>query len=221
MSTQPPFPSKLVFASYLVYSPKGLSDVSGQSRNVCYSVKNNGTIQGIRSIERLATRVAESREEFPFLGEILDRKCILVPVPRSSLMQPGTLWPSDVICDELSKNNLGAKVRLLRRHKPAPKSSTAGPGGRPDPEVHFETTVLDPNAIELFQVPKSIVLVDDVITRGSTFIGMCARVRTQFPNVSIYAFALIRTESYNDIESVRSPVRGVINYEVGRLHRVP
>lgn len=221
MSNQPPFPSKLIFASYLVYSPRKDTDVARLSRNVCYSVKNNGLIDGVRSIGRLATRVAESREEFPFLGEILNGSGILVPIPRSSLMQPGSLWPADVLCDDLSAVGLGVKVQLLRRHSPAPKSSTAQPGERPSPDVHFETTSLNLNAIELFQVPKSIVLVDDVLTRGSTFIGMCARVRTQFPGVPIYAFSLIRTESYEDIQSVRAPTQGVITYEAGRLNRTP
>jgi hypothetical protein len=66
-----------------------------------------------------------------------------------------------------------------------------------------------------------ITLVDDVVTRGASFIGMYARLREAYPNAPIRCFALIRTISTGEIDAILDPVHGEIRYENNRLSRVP
>jgi hypothetical protein len=56
----------------------------------------------------------------------------------------------------------------LKRVKPVTKSATAAGGQRPDPDVHYES--LEVNQQGMLTVTTSITVVDDVITRGSTFL---------------------------------------------------
>jgi hypothetical protein len=89
---------------------------------------------------------------------------------------------------------------------------------RPGPEQHFESTIIDnevPNLIE-----KPFTLVDDIITRGSIFVGMYRRLAEAFPRRKISCFALIRTESDGEIEKFKDPVQGTITrYTSGKLWR--
>jgi orotate phosphoribosyltransferase len=48
------------------------------------------------------------------------------------------------------------------------------------------------------KAPDRVLLVDDVITRGATLIAAAARLREAFPDVSIQAFALARTDAMGD-----------------------
>jgi hypothetical protein len=66
-----------------------------------------------------------------------------------------------------------------------------------------------------------ITLVDDVVTRGASFVGMYARLREAYPNARIHCFALIRTISSGEIDAILDPVQGEIRYENDRLSRIP
>lgn len=66
-----------------------------------------------------------------------------------------------------------------------------------------------------------ITLVDDVVTRGASFIGVYARLQEAYPNAQIRCFALIRTISSGEINEILDPVYGEIRYEDDRLFRVP
>lgn len=46
--------------------------------------------------------------------------------------------------------------------------------------------------------PESILLVDDLVTRGSTFLGAAYRIAESYPNARIKAFAAMRTVSNLD-----------------------
>jgi orotate phosphoribosyltransferase-like protein len=71
-------------------------------------------------------------------------------------------------------------------------------------------------------MPESITVVDDVITRGSSFVGAYPRLRSAFPGIPIHCFALVRTISGRDIDGILDPVAGLITHENGqRLHREP
>ena len=108
---------------------------------------------------------------------------------------------------------------IVRRVKPVQKSSHASRGGRPDPEDHYESVeVTTANLIS----PDIITLVDDVITRGSTLMGVHERVRAAYPNATIHCFALVRTISGDDIDTILDPVEGTISYgHDGVLRRRP
>ena len=71
------------------------------------------------------------------------------------------------------------------------------------------------------QIPKAVTVVDDVITRGSTFVGAMPHLESLFGSIPIRCFALVRTMSFGDIQQLREPVEGVISYQHGNLHRQP
>jgi orotate phosphoribosyltransferase-like protein len=100
------------------------------------------------------------------------------------------------------------------------KSAGAAQGKRPMPPDHFESTSL---ATQLsLSGEKKITIVDDVITRGSTLVGMSPHVVAGFPDCGIRCFALVRTISGVEVETLEAPVIGSIEYNGGNyLHREP
>jgi hypothetical protein len=66
-----------------------------------------------------------------------------------------------------------------------------------------------------------ITLVDAVIIRGSTFLGMYQRLVEAFPLAQIRCFALVRTMSGAEVDRVMSPVEGVIAFDGTNLQRWP
>lgn len=222
-------PSRLEFASFLQYSPQGKSQTSRASKTICLAVKNDSPlltrfggekklVPAIRTAVGMVQRFKTSSHLFDdFLGP--DR--ILIPVPRSApLSRADALWPARRICDELVSQSLGAEVLpALIRQAAVTKSASAAKGSRPLPPAHFESTTV---AAEMpISHKRKITIVDDVITRGSTFVGMQPHVLEAFPGYDIRCFALIRTMSGIEIETFEAPAVGEIDYSGNYLHREP
>lgn len=55
-----------------------------------------------------------------------------------------------------------------------------------------------------------IVLVDDVVTRGSTFLAAASRISEVYPDHEIKVFALVRTVSRGAVDEMVSPRVGTI-----------
>jgi predicted amidophosphoribosyltransferase len=132
----------------------------------------------------------------------------------------GALWPARRIAEELLRRGLGGEARnLLVRHEPIEKSALQRVGSkRPSPEDHIRTIAVE----DPFQVrAHRIVLVDDVVTRGSTLLGCATLLLRVLPSVQVFAFAAVRTMSDMEIEHMLAPVTGKIRLTNGRLHREP
>jgi hypothetical protein len=214
------FPSKIDFASFLQYAPRGSSAVSGSSRDVAYKVKQDGYVNGVRIIDHSAKRLAEELPNFPFLTSYFNDEVTLVPAPRSSPLVQNALWVPQRLAHAIKARGLAANVLpCLERIQPVQKSATAGPGQRPEPEAHYDSVEVKKQGI-LF-TPKAITIVDDVITRGSTFFGLAKRLEEAFPGVQIRCFALIRTISGADVPTILAPVEGSISLVGGQLSRYP
>jgi hypothetical protein len=223
-----PFPSEISYTAFLQYSPRGISKTSVSSRAVTGAIKNDTFIQfikdgkpvSVRGIEYVVSLISREMENYPFLRECLGPEFALVPIPRSAPLRiKDALWPSRRICEALVAAGLGAEVLpLLNRRTAVQKAATADKGMRPEPEQHYESTVIDNNVPSLLERP--ITLVDDVITRGSSFVGMFRRITEAFPKRKISCFALVRTESEGEIVTLKSPVQGTITrYPSGKLWR--
>jgi hypothetical protein len=223
-----PFPSELTYSAFLKYSPRGTSKVSNQSRAICGAVKNDsflsiqkdGNVENVRAIEWVVSALKRELDNFPFFRECFNPEVALVPVPRSApLSNKDALWPSRRICEALVAVGLGAEVApMLKRITAVQKAATAAKGMRPGPEQHFESTIIDNEVPNLIKRP--FTLVDDIITRGSIFVGMYRRLAEAFPRRKISCFALIRTESDGEIEKFKDPVQGTITrYPSGKLWR--
>lgn len=221
------FPSKLSYVSFLQYSPRGTSKVAENSRAIRDAIKSDsylypmrdGKRTVVRGIEYVVAALPKDLPHFAFLRECLGPHVALVPIPRSAPLTKGALWPSQRICEELVKVGLGAEVLpLLKRVTAVQKAATAGPGMRPGPEQHYESTIIDNEVPSLIERP--LTLVDDFVTRGASFVGMFRRVKEAFPNREIRCFALVRTESTAEITTYRAPVEGtIIRNQWGGLQR--
>jgi hypothetical protein len=72
------------------------------------------------------------------------------------------------------------------------------------------------------QAPVSILLVDDVITKGRTLLAAATRVQEAFPGTPIRAFALLRTLGMvAEVERLLDPCVGRIRWRAGDAHRAP
>src|SRR5512142_1992836 len=90
-----PFPSRLPFAAFLQYSPRGTSAISKHSKDVTLAIKRDSFIRGHRVIDFAARRIREERANPPFLSAYFNGSVTLVPAPRSSpVKDPKALWPA-------------------------------------------------------------------------------------------------------------------------------
>lgn len=131
---------------------------------------------------------------------------VLVPSPRSSPLVEGGLWPADLICRELVKFGLAARVEpALRRTKAIPKSAFAKPGERPTVTTHLESMEVVPWP----SADRHVTIVDDVITKGRTLYAGCVLMQEAVPGVDVRAFGLISTSQ--NFTKILDPVEGHLN----------
>lgn len=196
--------SSVPFASLLVYSPRGRSEVSRHSRRVRDAVKQ-GRLDVLEDAAARAQALLGSKGLDAFLGPDV----VLVPAPRSSPLTKGALWPAERICQVLSQHGLGRDViPSLRRTVAVPKSAFARSGERPDAQRHYDTMAVEP--ILLLRTARMTV-VDDVITKGATLLAGASRLAEAWPDADVRTFALLRTMGLiPDIDRVVDPCVGVI-----------
>jgi hypothetical protein len=213
-----PFPSKLPFFSLLQYAPRGTSETSRQSCKIVHAIKTNANwkVQGqtVNIVAYTTRRAAETVASSNILAPCFGPNVLLIPMPRSSLQKSGALWPSLVICEALKAEGLGGEIDpCLKRTVPVQRAAIAAPGQRPDPIDHYNSVGVERDSL---LVPEQITIVDDVITRGSSFVGVFPRIEDAFPGVPIRCFAVVRTISEGDIETILDPVEGIITSENGK-----
>jgi len=174
-----------------------------------------------RIIPYCARKLAEETPNYECLRACFSGAVVLVPMPRKAPLVPGGLWPSLKLCQAIQRQGLAQQViPLLLRTKAIRKSATSSKGERPSPEEHFATLAVEENR-PLLATGCHFIIVDDFITRGSTMLAAYTRLREAFPNSMISSFALVRTMSDVELNSIVAPVDGVITYKNGFLHREP
>lgn len=183
MSSESPLPSEVEFASFLVYNPNARafsSEVSALSRRICSAVKKE-TAQWARA-QRLGPRVrAELGEDI--VQRFLPPDATLVPMPgHAPSKDRNSHWPARVLCEEFVGAGLGAKwLPLLSRVRNVGKAATSPSEERPSAEVQYDSMV----AIGDMEAGSSVVVVDDVITRGATMLAAIAKLREVLPNATV------------------------------------
>jgi hypothetical protein len=174
-----------------------------------FALKTNGAIGD--PARGIAGEIAEHVRRDPahrILEKVLSGRATLVPTPKSSLLAKGGLWVPFELAQAFLQAGLGDRVAcLLERAEPLPKSATSLAAHRPLARNHFETLRLHRDLLE----PEEILLVDDVVTRGSTLLGSASRLAEAFPKARIHAFAAMRTISEaSDFVQVVEPIMGKI-----------
>ncbi len=210
----------LEYGSLLSYTPLDSSEPPPEIQNandVMYAIKNDSFIEEppVLTSEWIARTVQENRKSLPFSG-FFQPDTILVPVPKSSLAHPGSLWVPERIASALVKKGMGKQViACLARTTPIRKAAWSGASHRPRPSEQYQTMGVQGSISEL--KPEEIVLVDDIVTRGATFLGAANRLVEAFPETRIRVFAAMRTVSNaSEFEALYKPVSGTIMYREDR-----
>ena len=210
---------KLEFGSIYGYSPRGNSDTEQISRNLMMSLKGDSFVSNppILTSQYISNALHEDMKKLPF-ADFFKADPILVPVPNSSLMLPGTLWVSERLAKAMHENGLGTDViPCLSRKFPLRKSATSLASNRPKAEEHFESLEVQ----KILSDPHEILLVDDIITRGATILGAANRLKKVYPDVRIRAFAAVRTISSPPFNHIYDPCRGTITLSDQDTFRLP
>ena len=205
-----PLLSQVSFGSHLVYSPRGVSDISQKSRSICRCVKEDSflTVHGEpeRAIPFIVRRLKAKLQASP-LQYLLTDNIVFVPAPRSSPLQLNSLDPPQLICDALTRELGHPTMRLLERTVQVPKAAFSKPADRPKARQHYETIRAIPEMCDA----EHIILVDDVITRGSMTIGCASRLAEAHQRAKVSALAIIRTMSQGEVATIEDICAGAIN----------
>lgn len=208
--------TNLDYASYFAYNPK--PDSKKNSQHAQAEVRklkrdqalNDGTCQSKHLVDLMSRQLEKSR-----LCDFFKSKPVLVPVPKSSPMKPDTLWVPQRIATSMAKAGLGSSVQTcLKRASPVSKSADNSQN-RPKARDHYNSF-----SVEALPDVDDLVLVDDVVTRGATFLGAASMLKDRFPNARIRAFALICTRTPPAHFSIfEDPAVGRINLRSGAAFR--
>lgn len=129
-----------------------------------YALKLDKLLDGKQTAtEYLAERLASRRTTLPF-ADFFGQNVYLVPMPKNSLMRPGTLWVPKNLVRAMAREGLGKELDCLMRHIALPKSAFSAPEKRPTASDQFRTLQVRHPIVS----PTDILLVDDIITSGST-----------------------------------------------------
>jgi Phosphoribosyl transferase domain len=181
---------RLSCGSWLVYATRAEAPDAIRIRNIVLFIKRDQLQSGSRRpyadlvIDRMASELG------PPLSDLFRHDAFLVPVPGAGLTRPKTVWPAFSICKALLRSGLGVSVEpILRRAQAVTKS--AGSQSRPSLRAHYDSLAVQGT----LNRPSRIVLVDDVVTSGTTLMAAARRLNEAFPKAIVTAFALARVQS--------------------------
>jgi hypothetical protein len=206
---------KIAYASCYVYSPAGAGAVCERSRLLCALLKAGDA----QFLVKYALRVHQQAEESSRLSGFFRSTDILVPVPGSAPKSAAGTWVAAALADALVREGVGIMAwRGLHRICAVRKSATSAPGARPTVALHYESFLMERPPI----TPESVVLIDDVVTKGRTLLAAATRLHEAFPGAQIRAFALLRTMGLiPGVQRLLDPCTGEIRWKAGDAHRSP
>jgi hypothetical protein len=214
---------QLEFASAFVYDnshQRMRGFIIAVKNNAQYRYKLDDKIISKNAIEMAASQLSQRlRSDVEWSNDYLNTETCLIPMPGCSPMAAGKewLWATKTLCTQLVQLGLGKCVEpILVRKVAVPKSSTSAPGQRPSPERHYESLEVQ----ECLMDHSQITIVDDVVTRGSSFVAAYQRISERFPKSQVRLFALSRTATAVG-GRFYDPIQGIITKNGASLRREP
>ncbi len=187
-----PSRSELVCGAFLPYPPgdSARSDAALANQKLIWAIKGDKPLQNGRmaidfTIDALHDHIPDTILDGFFDG------ALLVPLPSSRKKAPQAPfhWPSRRICEVMISKGLGADMDpCIIRAKGIRSSKGCRPEDRPTIDEHLETLALEGEPL-LIQ-PNRVILVDDVLTRGTTMLAASEIARRRFANAPIAGFAI-------------------------------
>lgn len=213
-------PSSLRYGAFLVYPPAPVDGYGRAVKNFILGLKQDRVRGDVSSSQHVARRMRELPDGHELLQLLQDS--ILVPVPKSAPLTAGALWASDRIAKALLGVGIGRDVTpLVERIRPVPTSHLAAGSERAWPDQHRESVGVIPHLPLGFA--GRLVLVDDVVTRGSTLLGCALAIADVYPDAEVEAFAVARTLGREEQMpgNAIQPVIGTIDWRPGWIERDP
>lgn len=216
----PNLPSEIEFCALLSYATNPTTDDEKRAKAVSLDLKQGKRYRNPPQTicQRVAQRVLDLRDSPEFLG-FFGPDVLVVPIPSSSLKQPGSLRiPHELGLALREVGLVGEVLELAVRMSALPKSAVSLPGNRSKAIDHFNTVQVTKKLI----APSSILLVDDVITRGATMLGIAGRVMEAYPGIPVLGFAAMRALSHpHPFERLVDPCRGRVTLSGDQTFRRP
>ncbi|SFT37212.1 hypothetical protein SAMN05421857_0479 [Chryseobacterium formosense] len=187
------------YLTFLAYSPRGKSEIEISSRTVAGSCKNGD----VSFSTRLSQRIREAN-----LSEYFSNSA-LVPVPRSTPLVEGAVFPARIICETFVSNGLGESVaNCLQRKYAIPKSSGQFHADtRNTVQQHQESLEVTPILI----TEPTIIVIDDILTLGRTSMASALELQKVYPDKEIKIFCAFRTRSWKDLETIIDISKGIMH----------
>ena len=183
----------------LNYSPRGTSEIARASQIIKGRIKNGE----IPTLEKVSGVINEYQGA-NVLREFFTGDCCLVPIPRSSPLIKGALWPTKTICENLVHNRIGSNyLPLIVRRKPVAKSSRFyNADDRPSIQTHIDSLEIAFPATN----QRNFVLIDDILTLGRTSAACAWFLKNAIPDCTVKIFAVMRTMGrVDDISKLVEP----------------
>lgn len=203
-------PSELAFCCLLSYPTRPSTELGVHAKNVSLDLKQGRryTSPPLTISQLIAERVQQRREHQAFSG-FFGPDVLAIPIPSSSLKRPGSLWiPMELALALKALGLVGEVLPLLERTIALPKSAFSLASERSKAIDHYNSVTLSKALI----APSSILLVDDVITRGATMLGVAGRLVEEYPNVQVKGFAAMRAVTNPDeFQNLLDPRKGKIS----------
>ena len=113
---------------------------------------------------------------------------------------------------------VGDMLALVTRTRALPTAAYSRPGDRSKAYDHYDSI----QVAKVLIAPSAILLVDDVITRGATLLGIGARVLEAYSEIPVLGFAAMRAiSSPAEFVSLVDPRRGQVALRGEQTLRIP
>jgi len=193
--------STISCASWLVYATRATDENAKRVKNLILQIKTDRShpSTGLPMVRMVIEGIAKRLDDDA--RAVFDGQLMLVPVPGSSLTKPHTVWPSRRVCEELVNQGLGEDIlTAASRTTAVPKS--AGSATRPTLDQHLSSLTIQAG----LNPPSRLLLVDDVVTSGTTMMACAIKLAQAFPGIPVSGFALARVQSTGNPTRVLDPI---------------